>query len=574
MVAMLLMVGLMVGLYAVQSRADDGGVTLHCNASALAAGSVLTMTHKLDQSGSCGDNSCPPANHWPCAIAGPEDGAPATIVVPPNDCALHAGGDITLSGRLTFVAGQANDCCHDGEGHGSIMCTDSGGNITFAPGAVITVKARSDDPEASIGPGGFHADGRLTVYGTVNATLLPGQKLTGRNGLLAANGGSVSRWRDHHSHTLNMENHDLKDTPKPLRLLHVAASGVVVVRGGASAFGSALAGGDSGVRVDGLVECSDFAGGYDGGCISSGQNFTLGPSGVVRVTNGTISDAGGAISGNAITFEGGLLTAENIRVKSAGGVIAGGNVNMSGNATVIGYNVHAEGGSSVVACGNLTMHDKAHIEDHNGWGGDGGAIGIEFLKLYDDSSILCEGTYADICGACISSDIVLAGNASVVARNTTAKVQGGALCAGYPKQNINMSGTSSVEVSGSNANDMRGGAIFSHDVTLSGASRMRLQDTSSPCGGAIAAIDAQNLLGGGYVTVDGSDGASLLVVDAIELNTTLGCLNIEANLVDESGKVIPQPCSACTDPNFPPSHREACKCGNSAQNPFRECCNA
>ena len=114
---------------------------LSCNASALTSGSVITLTKKLDQSGSCGSSACPPANHWPCAIAGPDEGDAATIIMPPHDCALHAGGDITLSGRLTFVAGQAKDCCHDGEGHGSIMCTDSGGNITIAPGAVVTVMA-------------------------------------------------------------------------------------------------------------------------------------------------------------------------------------------------------------------------------------------------------------------------------------------------------------------------------------------------------------------------------------------------------------------------------------------------
>ena len=254
------------------------------------------------------------------------------------------------------------------------------------------------------------------------------------------------------------------------------------------------------------------------------------------------------------------------------------NINMSGNATIIARNVRADGGSSVVACGNLTLRDNARIEDHNGWGGDGGAIGIGFLKLYDDSSVLCEGSYADICGGCVSADIVLAGNASVVAHNTSAKVQGGALCGQYPKQNLTMSGTASVDVIGSRAEiegpTARGGAIYAHDITLSGASRMRLEQCSSPCGAAIATQDAQNLLGGGYVTVDGSSGARLLVVDAHELNTTLGCLNIEANLVDQSGKVIEQPCSACTDPSFPPSHSEACKCGNSAANPVRECCTA
>ena len=176
--------------------------------------------------------------------------------------------------------------------------------------------------------------------------------------------------------------------------------------------------------------------------------------------------------------------------------------------------------------------------------------------------------------ACVSGDIVLTGNASVVAHNTTAKSQGGALCGQYAQQNLLLSDTASVDVIGSHAIDIRGGAIFAHNVTLSGASHIRLKETSSPCGAAIAVIDAQNLLGGGFVTVDGSSGASLFVVDARELNTTLGCVNIEGNLVDESAKVIPQPCSSCADPSFPPTHREACMCGNSAEMVVRECCTA
>ena len=548
------------------SAEEAGAVKLRCNASALAPGSSLELTHKLDQSGSCGDNSCPPADHWPCAIAGPAAGAPATVVLPPDDCALHAGGDITLSGRIAFVAGVANDCCHDGEGHGSIMCTDSGGNITIAPGAVITVQARSDDPEASVGPGGFHADGRLTVFGTVNASLLPGQRLTGRNGLLAGNGGSLSRGRRKRN---RLGEYSLDDG----RLLHVAPTGVVVVRGGSSAFGSALAGGDGGVRVDGLVECSDYAGGGDGGCIDGGHHFVLGPSGVVRASNGSIGDAGGVVTADSLTFEGGLLTADNIHVKSSGGVLAADQVNLSGNATIIARNVRSEGGGSVVAGTNLTLRDSARIEDHGGWGGDGGAAGVSLAAFYDDSSMLCEGTYADICGACLSGEVQLAGNSSVVARNTSAKVQGGALCGQYPKQNLMLADTASVTVTGSRA-ELRGGAIFAHNVTLSGAARVRLQDASAPCGAAAAGIDTQNLLGGGYVTVEGSSGASLLVVDAKGQNASLGCLSIEANLVDQSGKTIEQPCSACTAPNFPPSHQAACKCGNVVTAPVRECCDA
>eukprot|EP01052_Picozoa_sp_SAG31_P007125 SAG31_NODE_336_length_17493_cov_20.694032_4_plen_622_part_00 len=569
-------------LHASQSQAEEGVVTLRCNASALGAGSVLAMTHKLDQSGSCGDNTCPPANHWPCSVAGPSVGASATVVLPPNDCALHAGGDIILSGRITFVAGQANDCCHDGEGHGSIMCTDSSGNITIAPGAVITVQARSGDPEASVGPGGFHADGALTVYGTVNASLLPGQRLTGRNGLLAGNGGSLHRWRDRRRTRPQKRSPD-GGADGGGHLLHVAATGVVVVRGGATAFGSALAGGDGGVRVDGRVECSDYASGGDGGCIDGGHHFALGTTGVIRASNGSASDAGGVVTADTLTFEGGLLTADNIHVKSAGGLLTGGQVNLSGNATIIGKNVRSESSGSVVACTNLTLRGNARIEDHNGWGGDGGAAGVTRAALHDSSSFFCEGSYADICGACISGDILLAGNSSVVARNTSAKAQGGALCGQYPKQSLTMTDSAVVDVIGSHTIETenppgRGGAIFAHNISLSGASRMRLQDVSARCGAAIATIDTQNLLGGGTVMIHqedrqdddqqdlrprhggGGGGSVLVVVDGKELDTSLGCLNIEANVVDASGKTIEQPCSACAAPSFPPSHRAACKC--------------
>ena len=169
---------------------------------------------------------------------------------------------------------------------------------------------------------------------------------------------------------------------------------------------------------------------------------------------------------------------------------------------------------------------------------------------------------------------MLADNSSVVAHNTTAKTQGGALCGQYAKQNLTMTGSASVNVTFSRAFGLRGGAIFSHDVTLSGSSQMQLQQTSSPCGGAIASVDAQNLLGGGYVRVNGSSGAFLHVEDAQELNTSLGCVNIEANLVDQSGKVIEQPCSGCATPNFPPSRRDACKCSNAVPGPVQECCAA
>ena len=132
-----------------------------------------------------------PDTEWECGIVGPETGPPATIILPDNDCMLAAKNNVTISGHIRFVVGKKNrrfDCCRDGEGHGSILCS-SDGSLTFAKGSVITVETVSADTE--VNPGGFWTSKHITVHGSVSALLGKGQ-MTGVNGLLSSSGVYVS----------------------------------------------------------------------------------------------------------------------------------------------------------------------------------------------------------------------------------------------------------------------------------------------------------------------------------------------------------------------------------------------
>ena len=156
---------------------------LSCNQS-LAPGSVLTMSKKLDTSGKFTGDRDP----FVCEIRGPKAGPPATIVLPHNDCGLHAGSGVVLSGHLVFVAGYARDCCGDGEGHGAVLCTDHHGDLVFANDSVVTVHAKDGQ---IVGPGGFWSDGGIEVHGAVNATLPHG--MSGVFGLLGCYDGGNKR---------------------------------------------------------------------------------------------------------------------------------------------------------------------------------------------------------------------------------------------------------------------------------------------------------------------------------------------------------------------------------------------
>ena len=69
--------------------------------------------------------------------------------------------------------------------------------------------------------------------------------------------------------------------------------------------------------------------------------------------------------------------------------------------------------------------------------------------------------------------------------------------------------------------------------------------------------------------VDGTAGGKLLVANAVEGNTSLGCLNIEANLEDQTGARLPQPCSGCGGGI---ADDVECRCGHQKLAPVLECC--
>ena len=127
-------------------------VRLECNAT-LKAGSTLALTDKLDLSGRQPDQ--PNSITSACGIYGPVgSGEPATIIVPDNDCVLLAQGEVTISGNVRFIVGHKSrsfDCCDDGEGHGSILCSYS--NLTITADASVTLE--TVDSTVVVNPGGF-----------------------------------------------------------------------------------------------------------------------------------------------------------------------------------------------------------------------------------------------------------------------------------------------------------------------------------------------------------------------------------------------------------------------------------
>ena len=514
-------------------------VRLDCNKT-LAPGSTLMLTDKRDLSGKmpCADNCT--NDPYPCAIVGPDPAGPAaTVHVPPNDCVLIAQGEVTISGRVRFVVGHKNrafDCCRDGEGHGSVLCSYS--NLTIARGAVVTLETTDDD--VVVNPGGFWTGEWITVHGTVNASLKmhaggKGQ-MTGVNGLLSSSG------------------------------IRVGATGAVIASGQNVARGAAVQGGGHGTVVDGSVTCSAYNVSDAGGCLAAGNNFTLGPAGRIAASDAfSVGGAGGVLDcGSNVAVLQGRVVADRIRSPNdAGAVLTGNGVVMLGDARIVGTDIYAGGGPAVVTATNFTMRGNARLEARNTWGGDGGAVEVTRARFHNNSSVFCENAYADSFGACVAGDIALDGTASIVARNMTGKALGGALGGGYPRQNLSVTGAATVLVEGSTAG-MYGGAIIANTITIGGTAKVTLRDTSAACGGAINTLDDGMQIGQGKLVIDGTGGAALLIEDARELNATLGCRSVMAHMAEA------QPCSGCA---AKPS--EACACANAkAGAAFTECCNS
>lgn len=499
---------------------------LQCNKT-LAAGSTLTLTDKLDLSGSPDQ----------CGIFGPTGDEPATIVVPAKDCVLHAQGEVTIRGNVRFLVGHRSkkfDCCDDGEGHGGILCSDS--NLTIAEKALVTI-ATTDDAVV-LNPGAFWTGSFIHVDGTVNATLQYGQ-MTGLNGVLSSSSMRVSANG------------------------HVIASGMKVARG------VAIQGGDGGTVLEGTVECSDYHASDVGGCVAAGRNFSFLPSGIIRATNGhSVGGVGVVLCGGGMADLQGTIIASNITTQNAGAVFAGDAITMSGKASIHATNVYAGGGSAVISSGPIILQDEASVRVNGSWGGDSGAIGGKIVQMSGNTKLWCANAYADGAGGCIGSTIHMSDNAAITAQNVTSKTLGGAIAGGYPGQHLVVSGNVTIDVDGSSAGLYGGAFFFWANMTFgNGAFQIRIRNTASPCGGALATLNGKN-----DVYLDTTFGGELTIENARELDATADCETVYANLVSGTpsrhGPRISQPCGkGCAVPVVPPS----CGCG-SQKGKFIECC--
>ena len=508
-------------------------VRLQCNAT-LVAGSTLALTDKLDLSGRQPDQ--PASITTPCAIVGPPAGGPpATVLVPANDCVLLAQGEVSITGSVRFIVGHKNrhfDCCDDGEGHGGILCSYT--NLTIAEGAVVTVE--TSDATAVLNPGGFWTGGYITVDGTVNASLLPGQ-LTGVNGLLSASG------------------------------VRIGVTGRVIVSGAKIARGAAIQAGDYGTVLDGEVTCSSYHSSDSGGCVAGAKYLAVGPTGRIDVVHATGDVAGVVASATDMStypFRG-TVTAAHVHCEDSGAMLSASDLVMSGNASIVGADLYSAGGGAVVACDTLTMEDDASIAVNGSWGGDAGAIAAALTVLRGNARVACENAYADSAGGCIGGSLEMDGNASVVARNVTAKALGGAIAGGYPNQYLALRGGARVDVQGSTAGHLGGAVFYWQNISASGMFRVRIAQSAAPCGGAV--VVGVGSKGGGDMFLDTTGGGVLHIEDAHELDAMLGCVSVQAALHPDQ----PQPCGAgCAAPSVAPT----CTCDNTTQSSsFVECCN-
>lgn len=362
--------------------------------------------------------------------------------------------------------------------------------------------------------------------------------------------------------------------------VEVSSTGQVLASGQLVARGAAIQGGDAGTVINGTVECRSYNASDSGGCVAGGGFLSIGPTGSITGTSAYCSGSAGCVAngGHMLTLEG-QVSGDGIYSDDAGAVLSSDNMAMSGDASVVGRNLQADSGA-VIATGNLTLGDNCRIVAINTSStGDGGAIQANWLKIHDNSVVRCDNGYAANCGACILASMEVDGNASIIAHNMTGGELGGALCGGYPGQTLSVSGTVLIDVTGSTSK-LYGGAIMAHNISLGpGAFAVRIRNATAQCGAAMATLNWNNSWGDGLVTVDGLDGGTVLVEDVYEGIPGLGCNNIFGHLQGPPmpgpipwNPTIPQPCSACATPDFPPSRREQCTCEGQPPAPVRECC--
>lgn len=278
-----------------------------------------------------------------------------------------------------------------------------------------------------------------------------------------------------------------------------------------------------------------------------------------------------------ITMLGGSVYAADLYSSDSGVTMAAQTqIVLAGDASVTAINVHSDAGGTIAACQVLTMRGHAAIVDVGGWGGDAGAIQSDhYVVMTENATIACHGTHAASCGACVSSDVTMAGTATIITHNTSAGVAGGSVGGCYPHQNIALHDSAAIDALGSTANQT-GGALFGHNISFAGTSQVTLRGSAAACGAAVSTINAQNRIGEGQIVVDA--GARVMVVDARELNSSEGCNVIVGHIQMEGSKhagSVEQPCSSCASPVFPPSRRSTCRCqplAHGSGSPLVECC--
>ena len=366
--------------------------------------------------------------------------------------------------------------------------------------------------------------------------------------------------------------------------IRVSATGKIIGSGMQTIRGAAIQGGDDGTVLDGLVKCTDYTAGDAGGCIAAGHFFSFGSSGVIVARNARstvgASGAGLVVDGDDMsTYQFlGTLTANNLNTSDAGAIVVSNSITMAGNAKITGNNITALGGAAAISATNLTMKGRASVVVNNSWGGDGGAIECTSVYMFGDSKISCTNGYADSQGGCVASTLEMDDRAAIIAKNVSAKAVGGAVAGGYPNQYLIVRGNATIDVDDSYAGLYGGALFFWENISLIGESFKISKDCAAPCGGAIVSTGQSALPGEGNIYLDTSEGGTLYIENSIELNSSKGCLTIEANLFSgtaaKPGPKLPQPCGQGCNGKLNISNACVCKpsFGRGKSGEFHECC--
>ena len=163
--------------------------------------------------------------------------------------------------------------------------------------------------------------------------------------------------------------------------------------------------------------------------------------------------------------------------------------------------------------------------------------------MFDDSKISCTNAYADSQGGCLAGTLEMDDRAAIIAKNASAKALGGAVAGGYPKQYLIVRGNATIDIDDSYAGLYGGAMFFWQNISFIGeAFEISLKNSAAQCGESFRwTIRSQ----GREIYLD-DEGGTLYIKNTRELNSSKGCITVEANLISgttvKPGPKIPQPC--------------------------------